>query len=724
MINIDIRPNGTFQMGYPYNSSVDLYFENLSDDFINNYVLDAETIKKINNYKKSVLDFDKYLHDFIIKVSAFIISFKNEGQIKLDTYKTMYIELSELKETIVSLTKKYSDSNAELTFLRNTMDNINSDIFKINELILHYESQISVSVYTYSSNYIQDTQTTLLLLEEGIDTNNKENEYYITVLNQKINMWLDTKNVISQYTYDQITLRELYALWLKRDEEYYVKLVEYFKDEYDTTWTYGQSIMFEQQLKVIKTYEDVVTDVVAKKQETLFKGYRFEIDKILKEYSISWLNTSVKFDEGEFTKAITQKKVEIIKNKIINLEPLILNFKRNINSIFSVKQKNNYYNYIELIQEKRKYIYTNINNTLDQEIINNFDTTLEQFEQDYNFVKQKMLQPTYWNYLYNLNIHQALLLELQRELTLVEALIISEFKKDVGSNSEIYKKINYYTTEYNRLNVVKDDLNEKIDSILLLTNGYIDELSLKQLKQSELKNLLHDKEENYTKYFDSRLTFFTQNIIKTENDGIVDLIDDVFMVDINDRLEILKSYKSDIIWFEPDDKNKLFVYYETIIINIKNYLKVQWDREFNDNINISKKFEVYDVYLKQLLRVTYASINKYLMSHLYSDDINSIISLKIDKLNETFKILLDVAFKLSVDIEINFNIFDYNDLYKFNISHGIETKENIITTFEKMMNTIKIYVYEKNLEFKIKQSNFDTFLKIDKVWIDMEKKYV
>jgi len=87
-------------------------------------------------------------------------------------------------------------------------------------------------------------------------------------------------------------------------------------------------------------------------------------------------------------------------------------------------------------------------------------------------------------------------------------------------------------------------------------------------------------------------------------------------------------------------------------------------------------------------------------------------------------IYVEIAFDINENITLVSNMFDYDEVLEFTISDGNENIENVIETFDTIINDIVTFAYNKNIEFKVFEESVDKLEKIDQVWLDMEKSYV
>jgi tRNA A58 N-methylase Trm61 len=58
------------------------------------------------------------------------------------------------------------------------------------------------------------------------------------------------------------------------------------------------------------------------------------------------------------------------------------------------------------------------------------------------------------------------------------------------------------------------------------------------------------------------------------------------------------------------------------------------------------------------------------------------------------------------------------------VVHGDANIENVRETFFSILDNIVTFAYNKNIEYKDFEELIENKKKIDRVWLDMEKKYV
>lgn len=724
MVNIEVRQNGSFAIGYPYNSSVDSYFHGLTTDFISNYDLDLKTINSINEHKNDTLKFDRDIHEFIIKLSAFILGFETSGQRIIDAYDNLKIIKNELEFKYNDIKMKKDNSESEYIFISENINQIKLDIEKLIELIQYYNAQIVDDTISYNTNYIEDSKMRIMILNDLIERNLNESNHYKDSLIQETELLANINQKVNEYSFEDTSLRLMYESWVKRDEEYYKQLVIYFKDEYEKTWNYGVSLMYGETLKDANAENLKYKAIASKWQETLFKEYNFKIEKDLKEYSIVWLEKYKTFDLDNFTRYMEIKKKALLEENIIEVEKIINTKNQAVNQVIGNEKEKNYYKYRELVQEKRKYIFMNINGTIDSQILDDFDNQLNILKADHLFVSTRLSQKTYWQVKADLERYHELLIDLQRQLDKTNLAISRNFKRDNVDNSEVLNKIAMYENEKKSFESKIFDLQTLKNKLELDINAFKDEMTLIESRIYENKSLSDEKVKQYSIFFNERIPFFTQNITISENEGIAEILDGKFYRMFDKSYEAFVEYNSNIEWFNKNDREKLKVMYAKLLSFIEKNMHEQWNKEFNHEILNIEKIKFYKYYFMNNLKTLFATINKHIITEKYSKDIIDVVKIMVEKIKNIFEIYLDIAYTLKENIEVMTNIYDYNDVYVFNISTGEETMTNIKETFYSILEGIVSYTYTKNIEYKNVETQVTDKAKIDQLWLDMEKKYV
>lgn len=726
MVNIETRQNGKFKLGFPYNSSVDEYFKSLPDDFINNYGLSTSTVNSINNHKNTVFQFDKDLHEYLIRLSTLIKGFEQQGQIIINDYARLKTEYLEFKDRVERISGLATKSNNDYLYMTKNINTLKDDLVKVEEMILFYESQIVLDTYLYSETYIQDSQDRLDIINGVISTNETENEYYENSIKNKINDYTTSLESLRPYGgFKEISLRNYYESWLQRSEDYYTVLVDYFRDEYESNWTYGQSLMFGEKKSQTDGIEIDVKNIYGEWKERLFRDYDFRIEKEIKEYSLQWLGNRPTFEMIEFTVAVEEKKYEVLTREISLVEQIIITKRNAVRSVVSYEKETNYLKYMELVQLKRQHIFTHIlTNDINEDVLADYDTRIAEVESDYLYVKAKMEQNTYWVYVYDLERYQSLLTELNRQYSIVQMTIARKFKKEAGVNENLYKKIDFYTSEKKDIERKTQELIELKDKLEIEINMFNDELTLVKSKMFESQQLMVEKVNEYNLYFTGRISFFTQNITVNEKDGILDLIDSKFQDELHTVFDVIKNYNTNVVWYDSNDRKNLMDYYQYVLENISSNLENEWDKEFGHEILSQKKFEYYSYYVTKKLPLIYGTIHQFVLAKKFDETIQKAVYTMLDGIKEKLYVLVDLAFFTEQDIEFNPDIFDYDDKFKFRISQGIETSENVKNTFNGFIDNVKSYMSQKNLEFKTTDLKSTDLEKIDRIWNDMEKEYV
>lgn len=724
MVNIEVRQNGSFAIGYPYNSSVDSYFHGLTTDFISNYDLDLKTINSINEHKNDTLKFDRDIHEFIIKLSAFILGFETSGQRIIDAYDNLKIIKNELEFKYNDIKMKKDNSESEYIFISENINQIKLDIEKLIELIQYYNAQIVDDTISYNTNYIEDSKMRIMILNDLIERNLNESNHYKDSLIQETELLANINQKVNEYSFEDTSLRLMYESWVKRDEEYYKQLVIYFKDEYEKTWNYGVSLMYGETLKDANAENLKYKAIASKWQETLFKEYNFKIEKDLKEYSIVWLEKYKTFDLDNFTRYMEIKKKALLEENIIEVEKIINTKNQAVNQVIGNEKEKNYYKYRELVQEKRKYIFMNINGTIDSQILDDFDNQLNILKADHLFVSTRLSQKTYWQVKADLERYHELLIDLQRQLDKTNLAISRNFKRDNVDNSEVLNKIAMYENEKKSFESKIFDLQTLKNKLELDINAFKDEMTLIESRIYENKSLSDEKVKQYSIFFNERIPFFTQNITISENEGIAEILDGKFYRMFDKSYEAFVEYNSNIEWFNKNDREKLKVMYAKLLSFIEKNMHEQWNKEFNHEILNIEKIKFYKYYFMNNLKTLFATINKHIITEKYSKDIIDVVKIMVEKIKNIFEIYLNIAYTLKENIEVMTNIYDYNDVYVFNISTGEETMTNIKETFYSILEGIVSYTYTKNIEYKNVETQVTDKAKIDQLWLDMEKKYV
>lgn len=724
MIKIEVRENKIFELGYPYNSSVDSYFKSLTTDFIKNYGLDNATVLEINNHKNTTLTFDRKLHDLAISLSAFIVEFENNGQGLIDTFNTLIEKRDELQNTKDTMLVSKTNAEEEYTFIISNIDQLNSDIEKVNEFITYYQGQVFDDSYSYSDTYITDTQNSLLLLTDIISQNEVNFEYYKNTLYTHINSFVLIKDSLRNYSFIATTLRSMYEEWQKRPELFYQNLVNYFTDQYNQYWTYGSSLMYGEKLEEDTASTIIFNSIASRWQETLFKRYHFSIDKEVKEYSLTWLSNHTSFEEEEFLYAIESKKVEIYTRELILLEQMVNDKRTAVRSVIPYDKEQNYYRYREYVLDKIKYLYMTVNTTIDQSIIDNYDLQISNLQSDYDYVVTKFSQVTYWKYKAEFEMYTELVTEIQRNLDNSERAISREFKKSESDSTVILEKIAFYESEKSTLQLKLDDLTtirEKLEIENALRN---DEITIIDSNYYENETLIQQKRNEYVLFFNNRIQFFMKDTSISENENIIILLEGGYFNDLDETYNIFENYSHDVEWYSVEDRTKLKLLYSNILNIIKTNFLSEWDSEFSSSILDTKKITFYEYYFDKELRLFYALINKHILDGVYNSVLFTTINTQLIKVKNIFLTYVNIAFNIKSNISVITNLFDYTDKLEFTISEGNEEKENVIDTFNTIVNDILTFSYNKNIEFKVLEDSVDKQEKIDQIWLDMEKKYV
>lgn len=724
MIKIEVRENGVFSTGYPYNASVDEYFQLLTPDFIKNYGLNDETVLAINQHKNETLSLDTDLHEFVVKLSAFIVGFETTGKVLISEYDELKKYESELKLLKRTLENKRVGVSEEFDFITTNISQLKDDLTKITELISYYNGQIVDETTSYSEGYVSETREEIKKLDSILSNNDADYDYYLNALETQIVSLTDVKKQMVDHNFSATNLRTMYEEWQKRPEDYFIKLVKYFKDEYESQWTYGSSLMFGEKLEEEAAETVIYRDISDRWQETLFKKYNFNIEKAVKEYSLEWLSSKDTVNEEEFKFHVESKKVEILRQEITNVEKILYTKTQELKGIIPQLKEQNYNKYKELILEKMRYVLTNINGAVDISVLNSYDSQINALSADYTYVAARLSQPTYWKQIADKEMHSELLTDLKRKLDKSKSMVESGFKKTDSLNIDTMAKLEFYKTEKNNTITKINELTVIKSKLEMDNNAYNDEISLIGSKLYENQALITQKINEYSTFFEARIPFFTQNVTKSENEGIIDLLNGDFFRNFDTRYKAFVDYYSPVKWYNVDDRNKLQTLYGKMLNVIKTNLSNEWHVEFDHEIINTKKIDIYSYYMEKETKTLYASVNKHLLDETYDDNYIAKIKVQFDKLKEIFTTYVDIAFSIEHNVKVITNLFNYDDVYEFDISGGNETKENVKETFFAILDNILIFTNNKNMEYKTFESLVDNQQKIDRVWLDMEKKYV
>jgi len=715
MIKIETLENSKYKFGYPYNDSIDAFFESLPESFINVYNLTDTEITLINEYKNKVLELDRSLFKSLLEINTFIFEFDNVGKvlhddydILMNDYRSLLVELDNLRiefDQIAETFEAYSD----------TISQFNDDIVKLDELILYYSSKLVNNTYVYNSDYIDKTTSDLMVIDDVIDQSNQEFLYYKDKLKITIDEMISKKSNLGDYNFYQVSLKISYEEWLKRPEEYYKKLVAYFKEEYDSIWTYGSSLMYDEHLEYVNISKALVEETYYTMRSNLFKNYSFEIEKEIKLYSLEWLENHETFEYDEFTIVIEKKKKDIIESRLIEIEDIISSSSFALNSVISKEDMDAYYLYKEIVLEKRKYIYLHIDNVVD-DMLENYDIRIEELYSTYLKVENKLNQSTYWIYYYDLEQYKYIRDDLQRQITLSDLIISQEAQQTLNNNEEYISKINFYTLEKDSLLLKIDNLIELKDKIEIEKNVYSDEITI---KESKLFEMLEKKEElvnSYKNYFMTRLDFYINNIIQRDID-IYTIIAEGFNLSYTLQLDELDStIPNNISWYDKDDKDKLISYYYYILDELKNNLSKQWEVEFNHEIYIGEYIKTMNDYLNIVILEYFAWSNKFLLDEIFDNELNLNIDMYENKLFNIFEKLSEKALKYNINIVVKKDMFNYENEQVFYIDNDLGNIEGINKIFKGILDNIRYILVSKNNEYRSLIDKIKENIEINKIW--------
>ncbi len=724
MIKIEVRKDGVYSAGYPYNAPVDEYFKSLTEDFIKNYGLSQAVVDGINQHKNDMAKFDLDIHEFLIKLSAFMIEFENVGHRMINEYDILKAESHTLNTTKENITKKKIQAIEEFTFATNNVDRLRVDVAKIIEIINHYNGKVVEETIVYSDGYIAETQASLALLENLITQTNTNFDYYSDAVRNIANELSGVKREIVDHTFKATSLRLMFEEWQKRPEEYFRKLVAYYQDEYDSYWTYGTSLMFGENTELETAVMLRYNGVSDKWQDELFKKYAFKLEDELKRYSLLWLNNHSSFDPDRFKYEIENKKIDLLMRDIEEVEQLVKQKEQLVRNLLTIEKYENYNKYKEFVMEKRKYVISNITGTISSDVLRDLDIKIAELENDYLYVHDRLSRATYWEVVADKDMYADLLVELNRKLQKSRSLVSGGFVVVPVDNTEVLEKIKFYMDEKALLDKKILDLIAIKDRMEMNLNSYNDELTLLDSRIYENFEAVEQKIAEYTVFFDSRLPFFTQNVTGTEIDAIICLLKGDFYRDFDEKYDVFVKYTHQIKWYSETHRSQLKTLYSKMLELINFNMRAEWEKEFSHEILNKKKHVVYGEYISTELRALFAIMNKHILDELYRDDYIEEVKDRVTNIKGIFLKYVDVGFSINENISVNTNIFDYLELLTFDIKSGEESMSNVVETFFDILDSFVSFAYNKNLEFKNFAIVVDNQQKIDRVWLDMEKKYV
>jgi len=715
MIKIETLENSKYKFGYPYNDSIDVFFESLPESFINVYNLTDDEITLMHEFKNKVLELDRSLFKSLLEINSFIFEFNNVGKVLQDDYdelmndyNALLVELDNLRIEFDQVVKTFDDYS-------NTISQFNDDIVKLDELVLYYSSKLVDNTYVYNNDYIDKTTSDLMVIDDVIDQSNQEYLYYKDKLKITIDEMISKLSNLGDYDFYQVSLKTSYEEWLKRPEDYYKQLVVYFKEEYDSIWTYGSSLMYDEHLEYVNISKALVEETYYIMRGHLFKNYSFKIEKDIKLYSLEWLENHETFEYDEFTIAIEKKKKEIIESKLIEIENIIASSSFALNSVISKEDMDVYYLYKEIVLEKRKYIYLHIDNITD-DVLENYNLRIEELYPTYLKVENKLNQSTYWIYYYDLEQYKFIRDDLQRQITLSDLIISQEAQQTLNNNEEYVSKINFYTLEKDSLLLKIDDLIELKDKVEIEKNVYGDEITIKESKLFEMLEKKEELVDSYKNYFMTRLDFYINNIIQRDID-IYTIIAEGFNLSYVLQLDELDStIPNNISWYDKDNKDKLFGYYYYILDTLKNNLSDQWEVEFNHEIYINEYIKIMNDYLNIVMLEYFAWSNKFLLDETFDNELNLNIDVYETKLISIFKELSEKAFKYKVNIMVKKDMFDYEIEQVFYIDNTLGDIESINKIFKGILDNIRYILVLKNSEYGSLIDKIEENIEINKIW--------
>lgn len=721
MLNIETRQNDKFVVGYPYNHAVDSIFEPLNADLISAYNLNQDEINEINDYKNRIYIFDDKLHKFLFELSAFVMSFDSTGLEYQKEYDTLKIARIKLEDDIDILKEKYTNLLNEFNFISDSINVIGNDNEKLKEIIQFYKNKIVAVGNTFDITYISNLTNDISIVTNTIHDTILQLDYHKTeVLDKTITDYLQYVSYISKYSFSEINIRSLYEAWISDgNSSYYTNLINYFKDEYESAWTYGSSLIFSENLEHVDANKIVMTQASEYIGSLILKRNMFEIELDVKEIVQNFVTTHTTYKDSDLDKLIHVEKRKALEIRVMNILNELNKEKTNLRLIVSKKQEQDYFMYQELIIEKRRYIYSNIN-MLDSQELEKIDNQISALEVNYSNVKVRFESSLYWHHYCLVDALNMAYNEILKERKSIENWFNStpiSLNKD--ESTEIENKISFYEDE---LTTSNDKLLEMIqirDKLDVEVNLIKDDMTLINsilFENIQIKNTLSN---TYTNNFIERLAFFTQDINDSVSSSVFVLLDNNFYRDLHKQYDSLKNYTSNISLINVDLSNMLFTYYENVLNKIYICLEKQWKIEFDHEILSHKKYDYYKEYFDSKLRMFYATIHNFFNIRSYSTTIYVELKNESDKIEEIFDVYLSLAFVTKKDIEVNTDIYNYDNSLLFVISEGIETKENVISTFETFISNVLLFVYNSNEKFKVDIENKEQIEDINLLWDDM-----
>lgn len=725
MIKVDVRQNGTFVTGFPYNNKVDDYFYSLSDYFISNYGLTQNVVLKVNDHKNKTQVFDAELHAFVFTLSEFIINFEKSCQ-------PLIVEFERLNRNIVpmcterdELITKQNKFNEVYGFAQTNIEKLRVDITKVTELLQYYSNKLVVDKIEYTDSYITDTQARIAIIISILTQTAFNFDYYKeAVVTQATAIAVVSEQVIERSFYER-TLRVMYEEWQKRPEQYFVNLVEYFKPEYESVWTYGESLMFGEKEDEENAAITLFQTIAKKWQEALFEGYKFRLEQELKEYSITWLRArgESEFDDTLFQFSMANKQLALLTEDIQEVLGIITEKEQALRSLFSYSKEQNFYKYKELVISKISYIVENYSTGLDQGVLDDFDLKLQSAKPDYEIVYKRLAKRTYWEFKADLFMYNELLSELQSQQASTKIFVDRGYTpQQQNENAEITAKINYYTAE-------KINLEDKVQQLVKMQRDSELENAVVDFRLKTVLSYIeeNDKEINkqvllYKALFDSRVQFFTSKSPDT-NTGMINLLKG--KVDVIEEyvtfFRMFLEYKTDVIWYDEDDRALLKQLYSTIIEMLRHRILHQWHREFMHDILNPTKYHVYKYYLDAEMKSMFGIAHMHFNGKKYKESFIGILEERIIEIKRIFEIYARISFGLKKNMYVLVDIFNYEKSFEFDIETNEETFQNVMDTFDDIIGNILAYAFAKNMEFKMNEDRVKRLARINQVWLDMEK---
>jgi len=721
VINIDIIQNKEFSIGYPYNSPIDSYFASLTPEFISNYNIEDDELFKINEHKRATKVFDAALFSYMNDVSVFIKEYSAIKSEIVSKYDEQILTNIDYKSTKAKLEEDKALIDSELLFMEENKEKLEADLSQTEELISYYETQLKTYTIVDPLSQISELNSDIVIIDETLATISKSIAFYLDNVDACIVAHVDDIKLVSMYSFDDVLLKKSYESWIIRNEEYYTCLAAYYKDEYESKWTAGTSIMYDKNMEYVERSKQLMIDNSNKLASEYIKEYNFNIEKTLKLETINLIETEADISPSELQDSIIARNISLLHVAIEEVSSLIIDKQFAIDSIVSPAEFKDYNMYKELIQLKRYYISSNIGKLTEPDVIDGltqYDSQIAELKESYSQTEIKLGEKTYLNYFYDFNRTKLLLNELTHSLNILEltdtGVILQETDVDL-----IEDKIATYTTTKDKIEVDLDELN-KLNSLKVIDKIEInDSIALLESNILSVDKLIKEYIQEYTSTFKDRLSIFNKEETTSYEKIKAIVIGKVNHTDFLNFAEI-KEYSSTLKWWNEEDRNELYGMYENILSIIESTMELQWKEEFKTDILNDLKFDFYDEYIKELIFVFYAEIVQYINYKEYNETIEADLKIKIDEISTILDEYVVIAKTLSRTIEIPTLFYDYTNIVVVDTDTiaPSEVKEVIMGYIMNNYN----YLVDINLSYRLEKIQKAKQLKVDLMWENMEMK--